>query len=115
MAHASLHNCDDTLRVLVCGDQMRLRSLSALDENLDYLANQNRSEAELIRARVRSRQKWARRRFRLRLRAVLFGRRKGQALGAPRLSSNLIDSPQPQASVTLGLRNLNPASSSETS
>jgi len=34
---------------------------------------------------------------------------------AVRLSSNLIDSPQPQASVTLGLLNLNPDSSNDVS
>lgn len=32
-------------------------------------------------------------------------------VGRDHISANLIDSPQPQASVTLGLLNLNPASS----
>lgn len=90
------------------------------------------TEREQIEARIRSRRRWHRRRMWLRIRALLGGRRKlilrtaprtsgarwlsGQVGPAPdRVSSNLIDSPQPQASVTFGLRNLNPASSSETS
>ncbi len=115
MAHSPLHNCDGNLRALIGGRRIRLARFEELDENLNYLSETCRSEAELIQARIRSRKKWERRRARLRLRAVLFGRRRAQVSGAPRLSSNLIDSPQPQASETFGLRNLKPASSSEVS
>lgn len=43
------------------------------------------------------------------------GRQALRSAASSSTSLNLIDSPQPQASSTLGLRNLNPASSSETS
>ena len=94
---------------------MGLSEFQKFETNIRELYDAPKTEAEIIAARVRSHRKWTARRNRLRLRARLLGRRKAQPLSAVRLSSNLIDSPQPQASVTFGLRNLNPASSSETS
>ena len=76
------------------------------------------TERQIIANRITSHHKWSRRRRMLKLKAWVMGRRKNQPPCSALSSStslNLIDSPQPQASVTLGLRNLNPLSSREVS
>ncbi len=94
---------------------MRLHPLFDFDDSPWPSTVATLTEAERIRRRIESYNRWRRRRQNLRLRALAFGRRKDQSRGGRRLSSNLIDSPHPHASVTFGLRNLKPASSSETS
>ncbi|SFC04265.1 hypothetical protein [Tropicimonas isoalkanivorans] len=62
---------------------MILQPLKAPDCDLWPADDRRRSEAELIRARIESREKWRRRRGWLRLRATLFGRRKERFAACP--------------------------------
>jgi hypothetical protein len=62
---------------------MILQPLELPESDIWYTNDRRRSEAELIRARIRSRERWRRRRGWLRLLARIFGRRKERCAACP--------------------------------